>query len=76
MGFENFGLCGDFFESHLLVVTAVILGADWIEVDLEICTCYKDKFLDTTFVLEMLLFSEKKTTKQQSSHKVVNRNKQ
>lgn len=60
MGFENFGLCGDFFESCLLVITGVILGADWIGVDLEICTCYHYKFLDTTFILEMLLFSEKK----------------
>lgn len=76
MGFENFGLCGDFFESRLLVITAVILGADWIGVDLEICTCYKDKFLDTTIVLEMLLFSEKNLTKPQSFHKVVNKSKQ
>lgn len=65
-----------FFESCLLVITAVILGADWIRVDMEICTCYKGKFLDTTIVLEMLLFSEKTPNKAQSFHKVVNKNKQ
>lgn len=76
MGFENFGLCGDFFDSRLLVISGVILGADWRGVDLEICACYNDKFLDTAFVLEMLLFSGKNPTKPQNSHKVVNKKKQ
>lgn len=50
---------GFFLISNLLVIAAVILVADWIGVGLEISIWGKEKFLDITSVLEMLLLSEK-----------------